>query len=326
MPTNRTKKSTANVTTVIKKEIIETPDKPWDEEIDAYDYITEEGEDGEITIKKVMARRRKKTFESTGTPTSGKDYHLDIWFLISEFIRPEDVSTFARICKTSFAVVCTAKFWFGLYKRYYKTTPNMPEQLQPQCLLRFYGVRTSVIRALHFMYTPFTEKLIAVTTFEQHPDILIKRQCVTMWHESKNKQWLYYFKLKENLAFYTHNNSYSNGRKLDLLEMLEDISANPDENCRILLVTCKDFISLPIILGYTLTSVSLNLSQGLHHHRLQLGFSSSMHSTPSVIGGKDNPIVHLDPVINIRILDWWHPLYPHVDNMDVILNVSEEAE
>lgn len=46
----------------------------------------------------------------------GIDYPLDIWFIISEYIQPEAVGKFARICKSSYYVTTTGKFWFHLYK------------------------------------------------------------------------------------------------------------------------------------------------------------------------------------------------------------------
>jgi hypothetical protein len=69
-------------------------------------------------IVKRNPRRRKKTASEGGDGDGGVEYPLDIWFLISEHILPEDVSTFARICKSALHVVSTAEFWFHLYKRY----------------------------------------------------------------------------------------------------------------------------------------------------------------------------------------------------------------
>lgn len=46
----------------------------------------------------------------------GIDYPLDIWFIISEYISPEAVGKFARICRSSHHVTTTGKFWFHLYK------------------------------------------------------------------------------------------------------------------------------------------------------------------------------------------------------------------
>jgi hypothetical protein len=72
-------------------------------------------------IVKRNPRRRKKTEsegDGDGDGDGGVEYPLDIWFLISEYILPENVSTFARICKSASHVVSTAKFWFHLYRRY----------------------------------------------------------------------------------------------------------------------------------------------------------------------------------------------------------------
>lgn len=322
---NRLKKSSSNVTTIIKQ--LES-DKSWDEKDDFdgdFDFVREENEDGTVSvvIKKGPRRRLKSCQENSCEQTDeGKTYPLDIWFLISEYIRPEDVGRFAGICKTSFAVICTAKFWFGLYKRCYQSVPSLPERLQPECMLRLYGLRTSVIRSLNYMYSPFINRLKAVTTFEKHPDVLLRRQCVLMWHQKQSKDWLYCFKLKEytNMAL-PHSRRSETRHQPDLLEMLEDVSANPDENCRLLQVTCLHFIAVPLVLGLTLTSVSLTLSQGFRHHRLQLGFSSGVHTCSyNALGGSNNTTIILDPVINVKVLDWWHPLYPHDDNIEYLLN------
>jgi hypothetical protein len=67
-----------------------------------------------VIVKRNPRRRKKTASEGDG----GVEYPLDIWFLISEYILPEDVSTFSRICKSALHVVGTAKFWFHLYRRY----------------------------------------------------------------------------------------------------------------------------------------------------------------------------------------------------------------
>lgn len=274
-------------------------------------------------MNKVEVGRKKKINYET-SQTEGNEYPLDIWFLISEYIQPEDVGRFAGICKTAFAVVCRAKFWFSLYRRYYRSIPTLPERLQPECMLRLYGVRASVIRALFYTYTPFSNRIATITTFEQHPDTLVRRQCITMWHRKQNKQWFYYFKLKNNLDFLLSHNGQLNRRKQpDLIEMLEDVSANSEENCRVLVVTSTNFIPVPAVLGYTLLSATLNLSQGLRHHRLQLFFGSGVNCKSSLIDRSGNQIVLIDPVTNVRVLDWWHPLYPYSDNLQLLLNRDE---
>ena len=65
-----------------------------------------------------------------------------------------------------------------------------------------------------------------------------------------------------------------------------------------------------MISGQVLSGVALTLSQGLRYHRLQLSFGSGPFPSMSNI-----PIV-LDPVVNVRVLDWWHPSFPHSDGLN----------
>nr|CAD7453744.1 unnamed protein product [Timema tahoe] len=311
------KAATNNVVREVKELSTHTDTRAWYDKLEDYEgdfeFVEEEDEDGaRAVVMKRAPRRRKKTIsEDQSSNIGGIDYPLDIWFLISEHIRPEDVSIFAGICKSALHVTNTAKFWFHLYKRHYRSVPNLPERLQPECMVRLYGLRTCVIRALHFMYPPFVNKVKAITTFEEDPHVLTKRQCVLMWIKKCKNQWLFFFKLKQS-RFVIGRGPAIKARQPDLLEMLEDVSSNHDEGCKVLQVTCLNYISIPVVLGLTLCSVSLTLSQGLRFHRLQLLFGSE-HScytlgSSSSLGG--SPVV-LDPVVNIRVLDWWHPLYPH---------------
>ncbi|GJQ74367.1 hypothetical protein Trydic_g21243 [Trypoxylus dichotomus] len=319
---NRTKKSSSNVTHVIKK--LEEDNKLWDEKLDELDgdFIETRDEDGNVTYvlqKNDGKKRNRSRHVIRNCPGSGEgyEYPMDIWFLISEYIRPEDVGRFASICKTSCAVTNTAPFWFNLYKRYYKSVPNLPERLQPECMLRFYGIRTSVIRALYYMYPPFIERLKTTITFEIHPDCLNRRLCLCMWFHKQNFYWYYCFKLKENNM--QSPSRSPNYRKPDLIEMLEDVGANSEENCRILEVTCKYFIAIPTIQGLTLNSAIMTLSPTFRHHKLQMLFGSGATYVSRKPDGSSTTTVIIDGVINVKILDWWHPSYPHNHNIDLLL-------
>lgn len=92
--------------------------------------------------------------------------------------------------------------------------------------------------------------------------------------------------------------------------MLEDVCANQDEHCKVLKVTCSEFVLMPSIIGQTLCSASVGLSQGLRNEKLLLRFSSGVSNCDS------NDIV-LDPVISYEIFDWWHPNYPYDYNIPV---------
>lgn len=81
------------------------------------DFVIDNDEN--MSIKKSNSNKVKPPLTSVALDDhSGIDYPIDIWFLISEFLHPEDVGTFAGICKTTLAVVSTAEFWSNLYKRF----------------------------------------------------------------------------------------------------------------------------------------------------------------------------------------------------------------
>lgn len=44
-------------------------------------------------------------------------YPPDFWYVLSQYIRPEDVGRFAGICRKAYNAVNCASFWFNLYKR-----------------------------------------------------------------------------------------------------------------------------------------------------------------------------------------------------------------
>lgn len=250
---NRPKKSTSNINKVLKK--FEEEEKSWDEKSDEFegDFVEQVDEEGNVTyvLQKTDTRRRRKTISSSEDlkENSGRDYPIDIWYLISEYIKPEDVGRFAGICKTSFEVVCSSRFWFRLYRTYYVPTRYLPEDLQPEYLVRKYGLRTSVIRALHHMYPPFKTKLSMPYRVKRHPDILTKRLCYSMWYYKKQGRWCYCFKMREKLDNVLQHSRHTNFSQPDLLEILDDVTANPDEYCSVLQVTCTHFIHVPLVIG-----------------------------------------------------------------------------
>ncbi|GLH02770.1 Transmembrane protein 183 [Gryllus bimaculatus] len=322
------KGATNSVVREVKQLSGEGDSRAWYEKLEDFEgdfeFVEEDGEDGtkEYVIKK-PSRRRKKTISEDNScdQGGGNEYPLDIWFLISEYIQPEDISTFACLCKNAYHVVGTAKFWFHLYKRYYKTVPNLPECLEPESMVRLYGLRTCVIRALHYMYPPFINRQKVVKDVTPHS--LTKRLCVLMWHQKFKNQWIYFFKLK-HATIRLGRGSGNKPRQPDLIEMLEDVSANQEEGCKVLQVTCMNYISHPVVLGLTLCHVAVSLSQGLCSYRLRLEFGSGPLCYPD-----SNGVVIFDPVVNIKILDWWHPLYPHTNSLGIHLHqhhLQEDAD
>lgn len=49
--------------------------------------------------------------------SDGREYPVDVWLVLSSYIRPEDVCRFALICRNAWIATCTAVFWTRLYRR-----------------------------------------------------------------------------------------------------------------------------------------------------------------------------------------------------------------
>ncbi|XP_015591498.1 transmembrane protein 183A isoform X2 [Cephus cinctus] len=322
----RLKKATTSVSSEVKQVMTkqEDDDRAWDEKFDDFNEVTELSEEAnddkpEDGIKKQSRHRKKgKSITQPLIDEGGIDYPLDLWFLISEYISPEAVGKFASICKSSCHVVKTAKFWFHLYKRYYKSVPGLPERLQPECMVRLYGLRACVIRTLHYTYFAFRDNRIPnYYAAHREPYALVKRQCCLMWHKKGKARWYFFFKMKDvsnTQSISLKQLDRTGNRKPDLVEILEDVSANPEEGCKVLRVACAKYSMVPMVIGLTLQTVTVTLSSGYDHHKLQLGFGTAC--TPKNIASQ---LVVLDGVIEIRVLDWWSPFYPHQDMATTIV-------
>lgn len=320
----RLKKSVTNVSNEVKQEAaIQEEKAEWDKTDEKnLPQNCVKGNDHRVTS--VSTRKNRKKSICQDDEEEGIIYPLDIWFIISEYIRPEAVGKFARICKSSYYVTTTGKFWFHLYKLYYKFVPNLPERLQPQCM-RLHGLRACVIRALHYNYfTTLLQRNLSDMSYlrQEEPHSLVKRKCTLMWHKEGKVRWYFYFKLKEISK--TRNNSLKRKKQYDtnkteFLEMLEDVAVNPEEGCKVLKVTCLKYSMLPPVLGLVLQSVSMSLMPGFREHRLHLGFGTS-----DVPNSLTNHII-LSNVTEYRILDWWHPAYPHQDMIYPIELVQNDS-
>lgn len=231
----RKKKSTSNLDSVLT-EINEGEQTSWNEEEHQYedDFIDE------------MVQNDETILSSDAQNIIYNVYPIDIWYIISDYIRQEDICRFALICKATLEVVSSVKFWTRLYQRYYSPRKKLPKDLQPEQVLgRKYGLRTGVIRALGFLNPKYEHNMsFCIVNLKK----LKNRICDCLWHRQINKsQWCFLFKLREKIT--THSYSRRNDKHPDSLEMLDDISANPDKHYKILKIFCEQFIHVPPVLG-----------------------------------------------------------------------------
>lgn len=47
--------------------------------------------------------------------------HIDHWFVIAKYLRPEDTLIFAQICKKTYAVTNSESFWRSIFNRYIRS-------------------------------------------------------------------------------------------------------------------------------------------------------------------------------------------------------------
>ncbi|XP_064634610.1 putative transmembrane protein 183BP isoform X2 [Lineus longissimus] len=310
----------------------ENPALAWyEKDLDDFNIIENDGEqereeeveegkgetNGDLVIKPDIKKTKKvpKAVVENGRVS----YPLDLWFMLSEFIDPRDIGRFACICTSSHYVIHTAQFWKRLYDRHYDSSLKLPPQLERTSMERLQGLRARVIRALQVMHPPFIERYRALgQPFEDDIYGVEGYRCTAMWYKKIKNYWNFCFRLKratsqcDLLAQISKNgNQNSPGRGLnrhDLINGFNNIHDNQEEGCCIMKVTCKDYVSFPVIMGMVLNKVYLNVSQNMRFHRLRLVFDT--HRVKDIKQCCTGTTVVLDPVLNAKILQWWDPHFP----------------
>jgi len=255
-------------------------------------------------------------------------YPLDFWHLLSYYIKPEQVGTFALICKLSNTVVSSQSFWRSLYNNYFDPLAHndLPSRLLPDCMSRPKGLRAGVIKMLHMTYTPFLEKQSRVSASWPDPHLLTGKVCLVNWSNKVAKKTVYYyFKLKDNLTTkavkppdtfedYTSDEDEDcigdSHQTKKLINELSDITYNPEEGCRVLQVSGTCWSATPPVIGLKLLGVTLSVSHGMRFHKLKLLFGSPLSDCRRNHDQQETTQVLIDNVCGMKVLDWWSPQYP----------------
>lgn len=302
---SRLKKAVANVTSDVKQRLVITEDSLLQN-----DDLPIPKNDTIVSVSEIKRKSENLEEKENENSMEGIDYPLDLWFLISEHISPEMVGKFSVICKKSYYVTRTAKFWFHLLRRHHKSVTGLPQYLKPGQIIRPFGLRFYVIRALHFSYGKFLKGPDNRSQMEQKdPHSLVKRFCSLMWHKKGENRWYFFFKLKDAKGSkkISHMDRLNNDKNQNFEFSHNDVMFNPEEGCKVLRVTCLQYSMLQPVIGLTLQTVSMNLSPGFEHHRLILGFGSYyVPQTPT-------QIITLVGVVHVDVFDWWQIQYPYQD-------------
>ncbi|XP_051932853.1 transmembrane protein 183A [Hippocampus zosterae] len=264
-------------------------------------------EDGDSEPKVIHKKKNKRRKESS----DGQEYPVDIWLVLSSYIRPEDVCRFSLICRNAWMVTCTAVFWTRLYRRHYRIDVDLPFRLQPDCIDKMCSLRARVIRSLFHLYEPFSSRVSKIPTMpESTPTTLLNSKCLLFWIKKLTGTrpeglWEFNFKfLKQG------NTKNGHAKSLRTPEQYEEVHTNSDSDCYMLQVSTFNFIFTPVVMGMTLTLFTINVSTDMRHHRVRLVFQDSPIRRGKKRGDHGGTQVVLDPVHSVRLVDWWHPQYP----------------
>ncbi|XP_033645592.1 transmembrane protein 183-like isoform X1 [Asterias rubens] len=233
-----------------------------------------------------------------GHSSSANAYPTVIWYLVSAFIYPEDISTFACLCRDTYALTNTAGFWRKLYFRYWspEAAKSLPKELHYTSIQRTFGLRTLVIRSLQFIYPPFAHR----NTARRNTNEAVENMSglIFMYHVSRRKgsNYVYYLKFQET------------SRTCQISDCEREIFVNPNRDQWILKIMCKTCHRLEPerIMGKELVNASFSVSYGMMYNKLKLEFQEPMvrHTKRA-----DRTILILDPVLCARVYPWWHPLF-----------------
>jgi len=236
-------------------------------------------------------------------------YPVDLWFQLSHYISPSCVQAFACVCKDTRLITKTANFWLSLYKRFVKHKyKDLPPHLSPGQIDVKSGLKARVVRALFHAHSPFTKRVAHCYTVSPAVSTLESQLCCSAWWKQVDSDlahngklfWLYYFKFVPNAKV----------RKPNIYRTNDLVSYNTEVNHALLRVAVPCFTRPGNVTGLYLTDVHVGVSRDLCHHKATLVF----HDRPRdkrLRGGQPGVTVTFDPIIDVQLLNWWDPLYPH---------------
>jgi hypothetical protein len=255
------------------------------------------------TTKKDLLINKKTDY----TKQDGVYYPLDIWFILANYIKPEQIQTFSCLCRGSYLAVTSVKFWTQLYKRFITDTENLPICLTPNGIANKPGVKTRIVRALFLAHPNLNKRLGAEESLEMADKVLqqlIGLRCRNTWYKiesTSNSSHTYLFRFQLGGA----RNDEIISKSDDTSRTQDFLRHNHEENYLVLQVKVRGFTRV----HFTEHAVLLDFSMDANLTSLTMVFGCSKQETRH---SKEESIV-IKSVSAIKLLRWWHPSYPHRD-------------
>ncbi|XP_017040801.1 transmembrane protein 183 [Drosophila ficusphila] len=242
----------------------------------------------------------------------------DIWFHISMHIDPEDVQTFALICKQTAKLVASRAFWRNLYRRHCTGATSgwnldLPAQLQLEqirnCDIR--ALRSLVIEALFHCHRPLKIRL----ELGYNLDWLLQRIFLSCWQTQYQCLWIMCYKFWNRQPQVQNESDVENNEVVNDWETLADddvgklapTTGNSNEGMVLLIVLCRHFVPTPSQLSYghqetryRLRATRELLCTDMRAKNLELDFAEDGCQNVSVT-------VKYARIEKYKVLPWWHP-------------------
>lgn len=242
----------------------------------------------------------------------GNRYPFDIWCLVANYIKPEQIQTFACLCRGANEAVNSVSFWIRVYQDFVADLMVLPDRLKPDWIESRVGLKMRVVRALFIGYGNLKNFLLRETLEgarnTQTLSKLVGLQCCQTWYKPSsagkpNSSYTFYFKFKCDLE------------ETVTMSALDDesdyLTWNYERKFVVLQLIVSNFVCLESVCGKTLTDISANLSRNMRCHCVKMMFHS--YRRDGKYRKYDGTMTVLDPVCELRVLRWWHPTYPHCD-------------
>ena len=196
---------------------------------------------------------------------------------------------------------------------------NLPGHLKPNAITTRCGLKTRVVRSLFYSYPPFIQRITANKTLTSNPLHNVEGKiCECYWWKQavSTKQntpvWVLYMKFAKTT---TRGRLRSSTSRNSIFEVREEelIDHNPEEECCMLRVTTLSFMNIEDVTGLYLRAGSVTVSRDLMHHKAKLEFHT--YRKNGVYVNAQARVLSVDPVLDVCVLPWWGPEYPHpLDN------------
>lgn len=257
------------------------------------------------------------------------DIGHDVWFQIAMHLDPEDVQTFALVCKQTAKLVNSRVFWRNMYKRYCMGSTakgwnlELPAQLQLEQIRNCdtKTLRAKVIEALYHCYSPLKTRLELGYSL----DWLLQRTFMSCSQQQYQCLWIICYALRNQQATARRGLADDAGELAqggnevinDWEALAEDaeLSAGTANYCSyrhegvvLLIVLCRQFVPLPLQLLYNqqqslfrLKATRELLCTDMRAKNLELDFVEDNSSNSLSV------TVKYSRIEKYKVLPWWHP-------------------